>query len=241
MADGDLTYTPEDPNNPYPLGRSVQWHDPQNRAYSVRPLLASGTLQDRPWYTRHNFDQQGSSCTMQAAIGVTFSSPFRKDQKVKALHAHFDTEAERHSAYLQAQHFDPWAGGEPQYEGSSTDAPFKYLRHHGYISGWRWCFGIQDLRDTLRKWGPVSVGTVWYHQMFFPRVNNREAFLEPGDYQDVGGHAFEVVWWDEDEDEYLILNSWGRSWGFRGRAKIKGKFMEHLLIEKQGEAATVVL
>lgn len=172
---------------------------------------------------------------MQGAVGVAFSSPFRFF--LRPLLAAFDTEEERHAGYLRAQSHDPWEGGEPSYEGSSTDAPFKLLRAEGYIAGWDWYFGADELAHGVRNRGPASVGTVWLWSMF--KVDARGYLIVDRSSGDAGGHAYEVVWYDEDDDDYLILNSWGRGWGRNGRAKVRGADMRWLLEERQGEACTV--
>lgn len=236
MSDGLLEHLPTHPDVPHPLGRSVVWHDPRNREHRAIDRLADAPA-PRPWWARHAFDQGGSSCTMQAAAGVGFTSPFRL--KLRALLAAYATEAQRHAGYLRAQRFDPWAGGEPEYEGSSTDAPFKLLRSEGLIGGWDWVFGVEELRRVSRVLGPVSVGTVWLWSMF--DVDRSDYVVVDRSSGEAGGHAYEHLWYDQADDEHVILNSWGRPWGSDGRARIRGKDMRYLLEDLQGEACTIRL
>lgn len=235
MSDGLLAHLPTQPDVPHPLGRSVVWHDPRNREH--RALGRPTARRPWPWWVRHCFDQRGSSCTMQAAVGVAFSSPFRI--RLRALQKAYATEEQRHQGYLRAQAHDPWEGGEPAYEGSSTDAPYKLLRAEGLIDGWDWYFGSVELAQGVRRVGPGSVGTIWYYSMF--DVDKGGYLVVDKNSGEAGGHAWECIWHDEIDDEYWKLGSWGRSWGRNGRARIRGADMRHLLDERQGEACTVRL
>ena len=236
MSDGDLLYIPERPENPKPLGRNVVWHDERNKDFPARtlPRLADAPV-TRPWYTRVVYDQRGSSCTFQSAVGVLNTVPFSRSVSLD-LRKRYDTEEERHAGYLKAQGFDPWPGGEPSYEGSSTDAPFKVLREEGVIREWRWIFGVPELQTHLRHRGPASAGTNWYESMFSPKADGTIEIA--GDL--AGGHAWRVIFDDMDDRRFLAVNSWGRTWGRNGRFWVPYGVMERLLGE-QGEVATVVV
>lgn len=244
MADGTLEYLPTVDGLEHPLGRSVVWHDPRNRAHRALDVLPKVTDGRSLWWTRDVYDQQGSSCTMQAAAGVMATSPFRLDPQVRQNLQHWDTEQERHAGYLRAQRLDPWPGGEdhtPFYEGSSTDAPFKLLRELGHIAGWAWYFGIGEIIEGLRTRGAVSVGTKWNRQMFYPRQRSDGSYVyEAGDRQVVGGHARRWVGYDPEAKEFDEVNSWGRGFGRQGRVRVPLALAEELVAD-QGEAATIVL
>lgn len=221
-------FIPTDPNTPHPLGRTVVDHDPRNRGYAA--LLAPPPQTRRPgqeWWTRDVYHQQGPSCTAQAAIGVCRTSPYRAGFGVFTL---YDTEDERHALYQEAQRHDRWPGED--YEGSSTDAPFKVLRDRGHIAGWRWLFGEDQLREWVTYYGAAVVGTDWTNAMFRP---DRQGFIDyqPGDHR-AGGHAYRIVQANAERQSYRIVNSWGRTWGQSGRAWITWKAMAALL-DAQGE------
>ncbi len=227
--------TPDPGDVPYPLGRNL-YHDPRNRDYPIRELLPRETTpKRRPWWRRGVYDQGSeSSCTAQAAAGVLESSPNR--QVYRGHLPHYDEVPERFELYREAQRHDPWQGEEPQYKGSSTDAPFKVLRNRGQIAEWRWCFGIQDVIDTLNVFGPVALGTTWHHDMFRPDANGYVS-LTGGV---AGGHAYETVWYDLNEQRFRCVNSWDRSWGQSGRFWLRYEQVEALLADR-GEAVTIVL
>ena len=233
MADGTLERIPTDPANPYPLGRAGIWHDPRNRQFralaEAAPLLPE---RDRRWVSPPVFDQgQTSSCAFQSAIGVLSTTPNRV--AFKPFKDRYDDEAEREAGYLRAQLLDPFPGQEPESQGTSTDAPFQVLRQEGIISGWKWLFGFDEMKQFVMYNGPVSVGTNWYQSMFTP---DSRGFLSI-DGQVAGGHCWRVVGYSTYQKAFRMVNSWGRSWGDFGRGWVKDDVMRRLL-EEQGEVVT---
>lgn len=229
---------------PYPLGLRGNAHRPLNFAHRalVNPPPRLSEPKNEPWHrtTASVFDQQGSSCTAQSAIGLLTTLPHR--YQFQPDRPKFDTEAERHAAYLRWQKWDPWAGGELWvpgepggfYEGSSTDAPFIGLRDEGIISGWQFIFGEEELWEYLSFFGPASVGTVWKEGMFWPDSNG---FLHLTG-RDAGGHAYEIAWASWARQAYRIINSWSAQWGQLGRAWITRQDMRSLLAD-DGEAVAL--
>lgn len=214
----------------YPLGR-IQHHDPLNKEHRalVQPPPRS-SVPNVSWYTRDVYDQGStSSCTAQAATGLLKTSPFRKDFTEWAS---LDTHEERQALYREAQKVDPWDGED--YEGSSTDSPFKVLRSRGVITGWRWLFGEEEMREFVTWYGPVAVGTNWTYSMFQP---DKSGFIVPGS-DSAGGHAYRVVQYNAQKKAYRIVNSWGRGWGQYGRAWIRQADMATLLADG-GEVVTI--
>ncbi len=235
---------PQGTDPPHPLGRAGIVHLEANREWPIRAFLLGDhvgrTRKPGPWWARHVFDQRGSSCTMQTAAGLLLTSPIRKQTAIRrGAVENLGTEAQRHAAYLEAQRYDPWPGGEPSYEGSSSDAPYRWLRERGAIREWRWCFGIHDVNETLARRSALGVGVIWHESMF--GTDKRGRLLVDRSTPVAGGHEILVIDYDEGEDEYEALNSWGRRWGRLGRCTIKGPDFRYLLLEAQGDASTVVL
>jgi hypothetical protein len=150
----------------------------------------------------------------------------------------YDTEEKRYQLYRRAQRVDPWAGEEPEYEGTSTDAAFKVMRSEGAIKAWKWLFGVGECKEWAMHFGPFGAGTIWYYSMFEP--NSKDYLVVNPDSGDAGGHAWRVVGYSKVRNSFRMLNSWGRGWGQLGRAWVSYEDMEHLL-NAQGEAATVVV
>lgn len=229
MSDGDQALIPEDPSNPYPLGRHLH-HDPRNRDYPIRALLEASEPRQRPWWRRGIYNQgTESSCTAQAAAGVLETSPNRQAHRPSL--PHYDETAERFDLYSEARRHDPWPGED--YAGASTDAPFKVLRARSHITEWRWCFGLADVLDTLNGRGPVAVGTLWYTRMFYPDADGHIEIS--GDV--AGGHAYELLWNDAADRQVRAINSWG-DWGQNGRFWLTHDQLDRLLGEN-GEAVAL--
>lgn len=234
MSDGDLRYVEDQTGGR--LGRNVIWHDPANRAYPATGVLfrAAAPLRPKTWWRRGVWDQGYSSeCSPHSAAGVRGTSPFRKNLPRPDLLA-YDDRSERTELYAESQKVDPWPG--ESYDGTSTDAPFKVMRSRGHIREWRWCFGADDVLRALSHHGPVSIGTNWYEGMETPKPNG---FVSPsGDI--LGGHAYELLGIDVDDEFVTAVNSWGPTYGRNGRFRISFKDLRALL-EGDGEAVTVVL
>lgn len=94
------------------------------------------------------------------------------------------------------------------------------------ICGRAWYFHIDSYYDcktedaikkAIYKYGPVLACVKWYDD--FKVKNGMLASSLKGDY---GWHAVMLYGWDE--DGYLMQNSWGSSWGNKGRAIIPYDF-----------------
>ncbi len=221
---------PTTPNPAHPLGRAMIHHDPRNRSFAaLQTAPTRTTTPGRSWWCFDTYDQQGNSCTAQAAIRCLRTTPHRKEF---APHwPSYDTEQERHALYELAKTFDPWEG--VNYEGSSTDAPWKALHQTGAIPGWQWLFGETQVREWLTWHGPCVVGTNWYNNMFHPDTTGHLNLGGPL----AGGHAYQLTQYSIPRDAYRITNSWGLDWGQRGRAWLRSTDLRTLLTE-QGEAVT---
>jgi hypothetical protein len=233
---------PTDPAYAHLLGRSIVNHDPRNRLFSAVNLL--GTLEPQarpgaPWFTRDVYDQQGPSCTAQTAIGVcrTGSANYRL---FRPFWPDYDTEFERHDLYETSKDYDPWDGNN--YDGTSTDAPFRLLAKREQIAEWRWLFGVDQLWNWVHNYGPAAAGTIWTTEMFRPRTDGH---ITP-DGEPVGGHAYRIVQAQErrsgghTQRRFRVVNSWSRNWGQNGRCWIDYDSMGELLAQ-DGEVVVPTL
>lgn len=216
---------------PHPLGRHVN-HDPANsdfRALTRPPERVSVPF--KAWPSVEVFDQGDSSrCTCEAAVGLLRTGPFAHDFTERA---DYDQPFERESLYFAAQEQDPWPGHN--YDGTSTDAPFKVLRSAGVIPGWKWLFGEDEVREWVSWYSPVVVGTVWHMGMFYPDTKSGLLTVQG---EVVGGHAYRLVQYSQIRDAYRVVNSWGRGWGQRGRAWLRSSDLAALLAN-DGDAVTL--
>jgi hypothetical protein len=145
-----------------------------------------------------------------------------------------DEESERVPFYRESQKYDPWPGED--YEGTSTDAPFRLMRERGIIKGWAWLFGPEEVKFHLQHYGAVAIGTEWYWSMF--SVDKDGYIIFKPESGTAGGHTYELAFCHPKSQDVTVVNSWG-PWGRKGRAKLRWEAVEHLLAA-QGEAVTVL-
>lgn len=127
--------------------------------------------------------------------------------------------------YNQAQIIDEWPG--EGYEGTSVRAGAKVLQGMGFIQEYRWGFDLATMIDAVLSKGPVVVGTNWYMDMFYP---DKDGQIHLGGGV-VGGHAWLVNGVNIKTKLFRLKNSWGKSWGLKGRAFISFSDMEQLIHE----------
>lgn len=145
--------------------------------------------------------------------------------------------------------FDDIAG-EADDTGTSVLAGCKATKRMGFISEYRWCFGVDEVARGIYNHGPVVVGTPWLDSMMEPtyldghdaadnlRVPNYPVLDISGD--EVGGHCYLLTGFTAfgDTEWFRVRNSWGESWGKGGDAMIRKSDMAKLL---RGTGEAVIL
>jgi hypothetical protein len=220
------------PEAPFPLGRAAAEDDIRNWQHralvSPPPMIKKGY---RIWFSPDIYDQKTSpQCTTEASVGLLRTSPFRAQFRLDW--PKFDTYAERRAFYLLCQKYDPPEWGA--HDGSLVSSPLKEMKRLGMISGYRWLFGEEELREWVTWFGPAKVGIGWTHGMFFPDSNG---YIHPTG-SDQGGHDIRVYYFSQQRQAYRLANSWGREWGENGRAWITAEAMDDRL-RNWGEAVTI--
>jgi hypothetical protein len=127
--------------------------------------------------------------------------------------------------YNEAKTVDEWPGED--YEGTSVLAGAKVAKSRGYYSSYLWADNELDMARTVSNFGPVIIGINWYQGMMDP---DSQGFLHPTG-EVVGGHCVVVIGIDVEKGFYTIRNSWGKSWGIGGEAKISRTDMAKLIAE----------
>jgi hypothetical protein len=134
--------------------------------------------------------------------------------------------------YREAQKIDPWAGEEPLYFGTSTEAGAEVCRREGSVERYVWPDTEEDVIRFLLTEGPVVVGTDWWSGM---DVLGRGAEVKAEGWLR-GGHDYVIDYWNRLGNWGMILNSWGpNAFGYRGRAKITRETLMTLIFQRGGD------
>lgn len=216
----------EDPR----LNRLIEF-DERSRDFPVRTALPSTRLVSRTWTAGLILDQlrEGSCVGMALAKdAASYPVPVPGVNETTAL-----------ALYHLAQRLDEFPDDIP-YEGTSTLGGIKAYRSMGFITSYRWAFNIDDVLATLSNLGPVIIGIWWYESMYDTRPNG----LVEVSGEIVGGHCICLTghWLKkrfagETQARHVVewTNSWGPTYGIRGRGYIAPEDLEALL-QDQGEA-----
>lgn len=222
--------------------------------YPVGTDLIGRRPRSYTWNLSHWFDQGQEGACVAFALSHELSA---KPQVVVGV-----TEEFARGSYHQIQHIDEWLGCavgpeckisqstlRDKYEGTSVLAGAKYMTSLGFYSGYRWGLSLEETVLGLGYDGPAVLGLDWSEGMFEP---DEDGFLHPiGRW--IGGHAIAAIgvkikfkpgtWWrkrtwadvDLQRSYVLLHNSWGRSWGQDGRAKLSLADLG-ILLDRRGDA-----
>lgn len=208
--------------------------DERSRKYPVRRLVTGQTPRSRTWACSKVLDQGQEGACVGAACGHELIAAPKAVPDITMAWA-------RENIYWEAQKIDPWVGGSypdasPQYEGTSVLCGIKVLQRLGYIKEYRWSFSVSDLILAVGYVGPVVLGLNWYAGMFEP--HDCGYLHVSGELS--GGHAILCRGVNVKDRYFLLHNSWGKSWGNDGTAKISFDEMKRLL-DEDGEAVVPVV
>lgn len=213
------------------LGRTIIDHNEANRLYPTRGTAydPSIPLGDKVHRRIGAMDQGSTSqCVAYTGKGMLNTAPF---SNVVAYDIREDYDEAQW--YRWAQNRDEWPGREPDYYGTSARGLCRGLRRHGVINSFRWCFGIDDVLHTLHQWGPVGIGGNWLTGM--DAVSEEGVVSYSGEVR--GGHEWEAFGLDVSSEQVVAMNSWGETWGDRGRFYISFSDLD-LLLQDGGDAFT---
>lgn len=214
--------------------RKFDWKpkfDKRSLDYGIRTIIPKGSVAKRRvvWKTGPVLDQGSEG----ACVGFGWVGEFLAEPVVPSTPI---TESAGNRLaikfYKEAQTIDEWPGED--YSGTSVLAGAKTMQKHGYISGYRWCFSLPDLRDAIVSEGPVVIGVNWYSSMY--SAPNGVVKVEG---EKVGGHCILVVGYDPQKlingrrtEAYLWRNSWGSDYGINGSAWITAHDLQRLIKER---------
>lgn len=223
------------------LDRRIEF-DTKSRAFNVSNVLPTREFRNYTWPC-YDFLDQG---TEGACVGFSLAHELSAiPLRVASASAELALQI-----YRRARMLDIWPGED--YDGTSVLAGFKAVQELRGVEGapligeYRWSFGLEDGVRAIGSLGPAILGINWYSDMF---DTNYKGYVVKGGYV-AGGHAIMArgvsckfihkgnkTEWDNVDKyaSYVTLhNSWGKSWGRYGLAKISFLDLEALLYE-QGE------
>lgn len=219
-------------------GRMFDWkskHDDRSIAYQIPTRTTARGYKN--WQSGPTLDQGNDGyCVGFGVTGELNAEPIVAGQPT------FDFAA---AIFHLALKFDD-IPGEADDTGTSVLAGVKAAKKMGFISEYRWCFGIDEVARGIYNHGPVVVGTPWLDSMFEPKYLNGYDANEPkvpnlpvldisGD--EVGGHCWLLTGFTRfgDTEWFRMRQSWGNEWGLNGDAMIRKADLAKLL-KGTGEA-----
>lgn len=208
--------------------RVLDWqpnHDPASRGYAATEVVGQ-PAHDVLWRAGKILDQgREGACTGNACTGELLAEPLAA--KIKSPQSFAS------QWYHRAQRVDEWPGDD--YEGTSVNAAMRVGRDYGWWGGWRWAFGVDDMRAAVQL-GPLVLGIPWFAGMYSTAA---DGLVRLGGSQ-VGGHCILVTGWATDYaghgPGFWWVNSWGRSYGINGAAFVPEATMSKLIADV-GECA----
>jgi hypothetical protein len=217
----------------------VSYHDPKSRHYSIRNYLKGKRIEKkRVMWDEGTVLDQGSegACVGFAWLGELLAQPAAPDQQPTARQGYSIAV----DYYKRAQKIDQWPGED--YEGTSVLAGAKIVLEEGFMDSYRWCFGVDDVRDAVITTGPVVIGIPWLSGMYSTGANG----LVKVSGKQVGGHALVITGYDpamrignKTYEVFKWRNSWGSDYGVEGSGYIRVIDLASLLA-KNGEACVPI-
>lgn len=203
------------------LGRHID-HDPRSRNF---PFLLDPAMKPKSkvWSRSTKPFDQGDigSCTGNATVGCLATVPLRQRDVTY-------NEALAVSIYKAATALDDIKGTyPPQDTGSTGLAAAKAAVNRRFASSYRWGFGLNDLVLGVSNLGSAMVGTAWHEGMDTP--DSKGLVQITGKVR--GGHEYQVIGYHLLADTFECVNSWGPSWGIKGRFFISRLNMGSLLAD----------
>jgi len=205
--------------------------DVRDKKYLLRPDTARAMMiNQRFWYPGAALDQGAEpACVGYSTWKWLYGGP------VKNRAMSFTP----YRLYKEAQKWDEWPNED--YDGTSVRGVFKFLQHEGFVSEYQWAFNLDTVIAYVLTVSPIVMGTNWYTDMMDPDSN---MYVKPTGVVE-GGHAYLFCGInklrknpDGSVGAFRILNSWGQSWGAKGRAWITFKDVQYLLSQADSEACT---
>jgi hypothetical protein len=185
-------------------------HDSRSRLFSFDTKGRTLTSVAHARYTNILDQGQVGSCTGNAGIGALSTDPLYRSLPTKLTYSLDETGAVK--LYSDAEVIDGSGAYPPNDNGSSGLSIAKALKTAGIISGYQHTFTLNDALLALTVY-PILVGINWYQGMFTPDPDGRVHISGAL----AGGHEIVARQIDATNSRVWFDNSWGTSWGVKGR------------------------
>jgi hypothetical protein len=206
--------------------------DERSRSFPVRALLATTAPRSYTWGVPGGVGQVLDQGREGACVGFAWAAE-RAARPVPRP----TTDADALAVYRAAQVVDEWPG--EAYSGTSVLAGAKVAAERGWLTEYRWGFGLDDALAAISRHGPCVLGIPWYDSMYRPTIKGGRASITVTGTV-VGGHAILARGVSVKRREVLLRNSWGPDWGIGGDAAISWDDLGRLLAAG-GECCVPVL
>jgi hypothetical protein len=175
------------------------------------------------------------ACTGNAIAGLLATEPNNRDGVKDDIKV---TEALAKKIYSLATKLDDIHGEWPTDDTGSTglDA-LRAAKQLGYIAAYKSCKNAAEALSVLAHVGPIAVGTNWLSGMDTPKGKNA---LLSAKGKNEGGHEYAVIGIDVENEWVEMINSWGSSWGLKGRARIPFADFKKLIDDMDGDAVLIL-
>lgn len=205
----------------YPgLGRRIS-KDHRDHKFLLRALLPDAPRKPRKTW---RLAWKGNQGTTSMCVGYGWHGLLRAQPLLQRTPSPIEI-------YQGAQRNDEWPGED--YEGSSVRGGAKALQASGQIQSYGWAFDVGTVINWLATNGPVVLGTYWYKSMFTPDAIGMVALKGIRS----GGHCYLAIGYDDKLEVVVCQNSWGKTWGKKGRFYLRYADLDRL-IKEDGEACT---
>lgn len=202
--------------------------DMRNVKFPVSSSFPSREPINKYWLTSPPLDQnREGACVAFSLTGALLSEKHSTHISQEII---LDGNFAREQIYYNAQRIDEFPGGEypgatPRMGGTSLQAGLRVLKELQLIDGYTWGFSVDDLILGVGYIGPAVIVIPWYQGMYSTVGKSFELKLRG---PQVGYHAIVVKAVEVNEKFFVLLNSWGSSFGHRGLCRVSFDTMKYL-------------
>lgn len=119
-----------------------------------------------------------------------------------------------------------WPYDESKFAVKPNKGCYSHALTHKVLVYKRISSSIQDMRQCLADGNPIVFGATLYESFEAENVTKTGVVKIPEPNEKVvGGHAMVIVGYDDHFGHFIVRNSWGESWGFKGHCFIPQDYL----------------